>query len=88
MIMNVISSFCSTMAACFTKAQIVVDKFHVGKLFNWALENIRKKYNFFYNRRQKYFNSHLLLLKRNQNLTYDEQCQLSLCPINCDLLMT
>ena len=66
------------MTACFPKAQIIADKFHVGRLVHWVLENVRKEVQkLFHDYRWKYFKkNHWILLKRNQNLTHDGQLQL------------
>lgn len=71
-------SFCSTMTACSPNIKAVSDQFHVGRLPNWALAQIRKKIQkMFLNCRRKCFKkSRWILLKRNHNFKTEEWLQL------------
>lgn len=78
-VMDLSTLFHSVIKTCFPNAQIVADKFHVCRLANWALENIRKEVQKeFANTRRIYFKrSRWILLRRRRDLTDDEKIQLS-----------
>ena len=74
LVMDMSLQFRDVMAACFTNAEIIVDKFHVCRHVTWAMENVRKsEQKKFSDARRKYFKrSRWILLKRAEKLT-DEQ---------------
>ena len=78
-VMDLSTLFRSVMTSCFPNAKIVADKFHVCRLANWALENIRKEVQKqFSDYRRKYFKkSRWILLKRRKKLKDDESLQLA-----------
>lgn len=72
--MDMNKSFKQVIWNCFPNAKIVVDKFHICRYVQWALENIRKEVQkSFGNDRRKYFKrSRWILLKRNKKLKKEE----------------
>lgn len=78
-VMDLSSQFCSIMRACFPKAKIIADKFHVVRLINWAVDSVRKEeQKKFYKTRRIYFKrSKTLLLKKRSDLTDEEKEQLA-----------
>ena len=78
-VMDLSSQFCSIMRACFPKAKIIADKFHVVRLINWAVDSVRKEeQKKFYKTRRRYFKrSKTLLLKKRSDLTDEEKEQLA-----------
>ena len=72
--MDMNKSFKQVIWNCFPNAKIVVDKFHICRYVQWALENIRKEVQkSFGNDRRKYFKrSRWILLKKNKNLKNEE----------------
>ena len=73
-VMDMNKSFKQVIWNCFPNAKIVVDKFHICRYVQWALENIRKEVQkSFGNDRRKYFKtSRWILLKRNKKLKKEE----------------
>ncbi len=73
-VMDMNKSFKQVNWNCFPNAKIVVDKFHICRYVQWALENIRKEVQkSFGNDRRKYFKtSRWILLKRNKKLKKEE----------------
>lgn len=73
-IITCFADFRSAMTDCFPNTKVVANKFHVGMLLNWALEQIRKEIQKrFLDCRRKYFKkSRCILLKRNHNLKPEE----------------
>lgn len=69
-VMDLSNIFKSAVRACLPNAKIVADKFHVCRLANWALDNIRREVQKeFATGRRKYFkNSRKLLLMRRKKL--------------------
>lgn len=78
-VMDLSTQFKSIIKGCFPHAKIIADKFHVVRLINWSLENVRKKeQKKFASGRRKYFKrSKTLLLKRRKELTQQQMEQLS-----------
>lgn len=66
--------------ACFPDAKIVVDKYHVIRQTNWAMENVRKNEQKKLSRQfRKYFKkSRYLLTKPTEKLAEDEMSRLAL----------
>ena len=79
-VMDLSTQFSSVMRACFPKAEIVADKFHVVRLINWALEKVRKEeQKKFHSHRRKYFKrSRTLLLLHKAKLNAAQKEQLAL----------
>jgi len=69
-VMDLSNTFRSVVKASLPNAKIVADKFHVCRLANWALDNIRREVQKdFAEGRRKYFkNSRMLLLMRRTKL--------------------
>ena len=78
-VMDLSPLFRSVMEAAFPNAEIIADKFHVKRLFLWALENVRKRVQKqFGKQRRIYFKrSRKLLLKDYKKLNAEEKQQLS-----------
>lgn len=74
-VMDLSSLFYSVIRACFPKAKIIADKFHVVRLITWALDAVRKRVqkNFAKNRRISFKHSKKLLLKHSEELTDEEK---------------
>lgn len=79
-IMDMSKSFREVVYNCFPKAEIIADKFHVYRHFQWAMEKVRKEVQKdFYKDRRKFFKrSRWILLKKGKNLTNKEKEQLEL----------
>ena len=77
-VMDLSPLFRSVMTAAFPKAEIIADKFHVKRLFLWALESVRKdvQKKFSKTRRIYFKHSRTLLLKDYKNLTDEQKQQL------------
>lgn len=73
--MDMSKLYFDVMKECFPKATIVIDKFHVARQAQWALENVRKEVQSHLSPEyRKYFKrSRFLLLKRKKNLQKDEE---------------
>lgn len=71
--------FKSVANACFPKAKVVADKYHVIRQVTWALDNVRKEVQkkFKKDRRLHFKHSRGILLKPSYKLTDDERDQLS-----------
>ena len=78
-VMDLSPLFRSVVTAVLPNAEIIADKFHVKRLFLWALESVRKEeQKKFSSHRKKYFKrSRTLLLKDHDKLALEEKQQLA-----------
>lgn len=76
-VMDLSNLFRCAVKSSFPNAKIVADRFHVCRLANWAMEQVRKQVQKeFSNHRRKYFKrSRFLLLRRHKNLRTPEQAE-------------
>lgn len=79
-VIDMSTTFRKLIKTCFPNAKIVVDKFHLVRLIQWGLEDIRKMVQkSFHQYRRKYFKkSRFILLKRRIKLSQAEQEQLAI----------
>lgn len=70
--------FKSVAHACFPKAKIIADRYHVVRQVTWALDNVRKdvQKKFSKDRRLHFKHSRKILLKPSKRLTNEEREQL------------
>lgn len=73
-VMDMSFHFKTITKACFPRATIVADRFHVVRQVCWAMENVRKEeQKKFHGNRRKYFKrSRKLLLKHYEDLTENQ----------------
>lgn len=73
-VMDMNKSFKQVIWNYFPNAEIIVDKFHICRYVQWALENVRKEVqkNFGKDRRKYFKRSRWILLKRKKNLKKEE----------------
>lgn len=79
-VMDMSTLFRSMAQACFPKAKIIADKFHVQRQVTWALENVRKRVQKQLSKQmRKYFKrSRWLLLKDSTKLTEEDLTRLEI----------
>lgn len=79
-VMDMSSLFKSMAKACFPKARIVADKYHVVRQVTWAFEAVRKaeQKKFSKDRRLYFKRSRQILLKHSRKLTNDEKDRISI----------
>jgi len=73
-VMDMSSNFKSIANACFPRATVVADKYHVVRQVTWAFESVRKRIqkDFGVNRRRYFKRSRRLLLKTPSKLTNEQ----------------
>ncbi|MDD4390821.1 MAG: ISL3 family transposase [Eubacteriales bacterium] len=78
-VMDMSSLFKSMAKACFPKARIVADRYHVVRQVTWAFEAVRKaeQKKFSKDRRLHFKRSRQILLKHSRKLADDEKDQIS-----------
>lgn len=79
-VMDLSSQFRSIIKDCFPHANIIADKFHVVRIINWAMEQVRKEEQkkFRKGRRIYFKRSKMLLLKHREKLTEEQMEQLAI----------
>lgn len=79
-VMDMSGGFFEIMKSCFPSATIVIDKFHIARQANWALEKVRKNVQKDLSKRyRKYFKrSKYALLKNPNNLSDSQKERLAL----------
>ena len=70
-VMDMSNQFRSIASFCFPEAKIIVDKFHLCRLANWAIENIRKQ------EQKKLGKKYRIFFKRSRWLVLSDRNKLS-----------
>lgn len=78
-VMDLSVTFKSAINKLFPNAKIIADRFHVTRLVNWSLENVRKRIQkqFHKERRRWFKRSKAILLKKEWLLTIEERAMLN-----------
>jgi transposase len=79
LVMDMNRSYLEVASACFPKAKIIIDKYHVVRQVLWDFEKVRKaEQQLFSDKRRKYFKrSRKLLLKNPRYLSEEESEQVA-----------
>ena len=78
-VMDMSTTFRSAIHKLFPNAKIIADRFHVTRLVNWSLENVRKRIQkqFHKERRRWFKRSKAILLKKEWLLSIEERAVLN-----------